>query len=75
MPALTLGEAVPLFIERYAKPKNRRWKDAQRLLGGFQALFAMPLGSLKRSDVVRVLDVLMASGKPYSASASNRRSL
>jgi Arm domain-containing DNA-binding protein len=27
-PALTLGETIPLFIELYAKPKNRGWKES-----------------------------------------------
>jgi hypothetical protein len=29
---------VPLFIEMYAKPKNRGWKESERLLGKFQPL-------------------------------------
>ena len=37
-PALKLGETVPLFIELYAKPKNRGWKESERLLGKFQSL-------------------------------------
>jgi hypothetical protein len=43
-PALTLGGAVPLFIELYAKPKNRGWKESERLLGKFQSVFSKPLG-------------------------------
>jgi integrase len=65
--ALTLEEAVQVFIQLYAKPKNRRWKDAERLLGEFRTLFDRPLNSIKRSDVVRVLDAVVASGRPYSA--------
>jgi integrase len=63
----TLGETIPLFVQLYAKPKNRGWKRAERLLGPFQALFHVPLNEIKRSDVVRALDVLIASGKPYAA--------
>ena len=29
-PALTLGETVPLFIQLYAKPKNRGWKESDQ---------------------------------------------
>jgi hypothetical protein len=43
------GETVPLFIQTYAKPKNRGWKEPERLLGKFQTL-----------DVVRVLDEIIA---------------
>lgn len=63
----TLGETVPLFIQLYAKPKNRGWKETERLLGDFQALFNRPIDAIKRSDVVRVLDVMVASGRPFSA--------
>jgi hypothetical protein len=43
-PALTLGETVLLFIQLYAKPKNRGWRESERLLGKFQGLFVKPLG-------------------------------
>ena len=66
-PALTLREAVPLFIRLYAKPKNRGWKESERLLGKFQDLFAKPLVQIVRSDVVHVLDEIVASGTPYRA--------
>jgi integrase len=66
-PTLTLGEATPLFINLYAKPKNRSWRACERLLGTFRALADKPLGELKRSDLVRVLDQLIASGTPYRA--------
>lgn len=66
-PPLTLGETVPLFIETYAKPKNRGWKESQRLLGKFHRLSNTALTNIKRSDVVRVLDEIVASGTPYRA--------
>jgi integrase len=58
---------VPLFIQLYAKPKNRGWKESERLLGKFQSLFGTPLTKITRSDVVRVLDEIVASGTPYRA--------
>jgi integrase len=66
-PALTLGDTVPLFIQLYAKPKNRGWKESERLLDKFQDLFGKPLTQIVRSDVVRVLDEIVASGTPYRA--------
>jgi hypothetical protein len=66
-PTPTLGETVPLFIQLYSKPKNRGWKESERLLGKFQGLFAKPLTKITRSDVVRVLDEIVASGTPYRA--------
>jgi integrase len=65
--ALTLGGTVPLFIELYAKPKNRGWKESERLLGKFQSLFAKPLVDITRGDIVRLLDQIIASGTPYRA--------
>jgi len=66
-PALTLGETVPLFVQLYARPKNRGWKESERLLGKFQDLFSRSLTQIARSDVVRVLDEIVASGTPYRA--------
>jgi integrase len=63
----TLGETVPVFIQVYAKPKNRGWKESERLLGKFQSLFIKPLVDIKRSDIVRILDEIVASGTPYRA--------
>jgi integrase len=66
-PCLTLSGAVPLFIELYAKPKNRGWKESERLLGKFQSIFTRPLVDITRADIVRVLDEIIASGTPYRA--------
>ena len=66
-PTLTLGGTIPLFVQLYAKPKNRGWRETERLLGKFQGLFAKPLAQILRSDVVRVLDQVVASGTPYRA--------
>jgi integrase len=66
-PTLTLGDAIPLFVNLYAKPKNRSWTASERLLGVFQALADKPLGEIKRSDLVRVMDQMIAAGTPYRA--------
>ena len=63
----TLGETVPLFVQLYAKPKNKGWREAEQLLGKFQSIFAKPLTQIVRSDVVRILDEIIASGTPYRA--------
>jgi Arm DNA-binding domain len=46
--ALTLGGTVPLFIQLYAKPKNRGWKESERLLEKFQR-FSPSLSSTSRA--------------------------
>jgi integrase len=63
----TLGDTIPLFMQLYAKPKNRGWKESERLLGKFRALYGRPIDEIKRSDVVRILDEIVASGAPYRA--------
>lgn len=66
-PAPALGEVIPPFIELYAKPKIRSWQTSQRLLGAFQALHRTALRDIKRTDVVRTLDQIIAAGTPYRA--------
>lgn len=63
----TLGETIPLFVELYAKPKNRGWKESAQLLRKFQTLFDRPLDEIKRTDIVRAMDLIMAAGTPYRA--------
>lgn len=58
----TLGEIVPQFIELYAKPRNRSWKPTARVLTKFAPLYDKPIDAIKRGDVVKVLDELVASG-------------
>ena len=58
----SLPEIVPQFIELYAKPRNREWKEAKALLGKFNVLGNRPIDEIKRPDVVAVLDGIMARG-------------
>lgn len=58
----TLGETIPLFIELYAKPRNRDWKGTERILKKFASLNSLALDQIRRSDVVRVLDQIIANG-------------
>jgi hypothetical protein len=34
----SLGELVPIFIQLYARPKNRGWKETEHVLGKFGSL-------------------------------------
>jgi hypothetical protein len=49
----TLGETVPEFIERYARPKNRGWRESERILTKFSRLYDRPLDHVKRTEVRR----------------------
>jgi integrase len=66
-PLRTLGDVIPEFIEKHARPKNRDWRATASILQRFQPLFHKPLAEIKRADVVRVLDSIIAEGKPYRA--------
>jgi len=65
--APTLGETVPKFISRYAKPKNRGWRETEIILTKFSRLFNKRLDEVKRPDIVKVLDDIIAGGAPFRA--------
>lgn len=67
VPCLTLGEVVPEFIKLYAKPRNKDWRGTERVLQKFAPLFSRPTDQIKRADVVRVLDTIIAGGAPTRA--------
>jgi integrase len=71
-----------LFIERYARPKNRSWKQTAARLGLAQgegdklvltnagAIAAWgdrKIGDIKQADVIRLLDNIVDRGSPISA--------
>lgn len=63
----TFGEVVPQFIELYAKPRTKDWKGTESILSKFSRLNTRPIDQIKRADIVRVLDVIVASGAPFRA--------
>ncbi len=63
----TLAETVPQFIELYAKQRTKDWKGSERVLLKFSSLYSRPIDSIKRADVVRVLDTIVANGTPTRA--------
>ncbi|NRG17570.1 tyrosine-type recombinase/integrase [Rhizobiales bacterium] len=64
---MTLGEVLPQFIELYAKQRTKDWKGSERVLLKFSSLFSRPIDQIKRADVVRVLDTIIAGGAPTRA--------
>jgi len=63
----TLGDIIPQFIELYAKPNTKDWKGTQSVLRKFEGLYKKPINEIKRGDVVRVLDGIVAKGTPTRA--------
>jgi integrase len=63
----TLSQMIALFIEIYAKPKNRGWKAVQATFRKFAAIDQMPIAEITRADIVKVLDGIAANGTPIAA--------
>ncbi|WVX49932.1 Prophage integrase IntS [Roseobacter fucihabitans] len=63
----TLGEVIPKFIEIHAKPNTKDWKRTQSVLRKFDGLNDRPLDQIKRQDVTKVLDGIIANGTPTRA--------
>jgi integrase len=63
----TLGEVIPQFIALHAKPRNRDAKGTERILTKFAKLNDLPIDQIKRADVVKELDRIVASGTPIRA--------
>lgn len=66
-PTPRLGDVIPQFIDLYAKPRNRDWQGTKRILTKFSTLDTTPIDQIKRADVVRVLDGMVANGTPTRA--------
>jgi integrase len=63
----TLHQMITLFIEIYAKPKNRSWKAVQATFRKFSSLNDRLIVEITRADVVKVLDDIAARGAPIAA--------
>lgn len=63
----TLGQMIALFVEIYAKPKNRGWKAVQATFRKFGSLDDRPIRDITRADIVKVLDGITANGTPIAA--------
>lgn len=66
-PKQTLGEIIPLFIERYAKRYTKGWMGTHSVLQKFDCLFSKPIDEITRGDIVKVLDDIVANGTPIRA--------
>jgi integrase len=67
--APTVAQLVKDYVEIYAKPYKRSWKEDERILN-FDILpkwGAKRVHSLKRRDVIALLDEIVARGSPIQA--------
>lgn len=58
---------MPQFIELYAKQRNKDWRGSESVLLKFSSLYSRQIDAIKRADVVRVLDTIIANGTPTRA--------
>jgi integrase len=65
----TVSMIADEFIERYAKPRNRSWKESERIL----ARYVKPrwggrqMTNITRNDVIQLLDAIVDRGTPVMA--------
>ena len=65
----TFAAVADQFVERYAKPKNRSWRETRRILERevLPHWGTRPIAEIGRRDVLDVLDRVMDRGTPYMA--------
>ena len=65
----TVEAVSSLFIERYARPKNRSWRETKRIFDRhvISAWKGRQVGEVSRRDVIRLLDEIVDAGAPYMA--------
>ncbi len=56
----TLGDIIPDFVERYAKRYTKDWRGTQSVLLRMSGLHRKVIGEIKRADVVRELEAMVA---------------
>lgn len=59
-PGPTLGDIIPQFIDRHAKRHTKDWKGTQSVLLRMKNLHDKLIGQIKRADVVRELEAMIA---------------
>ena len=66
--APTFGEAVAEFIEKYAKPRQRTWKETERTLKvNCVDWLGRPIAEITKRDAYDLLDGFIADGRGYKA--------
>lgn len=69
-----LGEAVVLFVSFYAKPKNKGWRETERILSKFECLYDRPLNQLRRAKSCACWTCLLPEARRIVRTAPSLRS-
>ena len=69
VPKDTVREVAADFIERWAKPRNRSWKEKERTINRdvLPVWGDKRIGDIKKADVIHLMDRLIARGAPIHA--------
>ena len=68
----TVGGVVSEFVTRYLKPRNKSWQETERiLLKETEKWKHRPAETIKRADVLNLLDKIMDRGTPYMANRTH----
>ncbi|MFP6754142.1 MAG: integrase family protein, partial [Alphaproteobacteria bacterium] len=64
-----VNEALDLFIEKYAKPRNRTWRETASRFDQYvrPPLGGMHLSAIRQADVQSILDQIIDANKPIAA--------
>lgn len=67
--SMTVESVCADFIRQYARPRNRSWREAERIL---QREFVSAYGQrdireIKRHDIIELMDAAIERGAPYQA--------
>ncbi len=67
--AYLVGQLIEDYLERYARPRKRSWREDERLLRrDVQPRWEdRPAGEIKRGDVRALLETILARGAPIAA--------
>ncbi len=67
--AATVAAMAAEFIERYARRRNRTWRETEANFRRYvtPAVGEKPITELRRRDVLRIVDGLVDTGRPYAA--------
>jgi integrase len=67
--SMTVESVCADFIRQYARPRNRSWREAERIMDReFVSVFGQrDIREIKRFDVLEILDAAVARGSTYQA--------
>jgi integrase len=65
----TFGVVMTRFVERYARPRNRSWRETERVLTreALRRWQHRPIAAITRADVIGLIDAIVDRNSPIAA--------